>query len=139
MIRRDERSPASRRLKVLRLARKLGVSEACRRGGMDRTSFYKWKKRYEHAGLAGLVDRPPVHKSHPQTTRTEHVELLLALARLNPLWKPARLKKTLQESGVFISLPTIAKILRRAVADDCKQGRFNPLHAEFAAKDLKIP
>ena len=32
---------------VLELAERLGnVSEACRRGGIDRTSFYEWKQRF---------------------------------------------------------------------------------------------
>ena len=37
---------AHRRLTVLELAERLGnVAEACRRGGIDRTSFYDWKRR----------------------------------------------------------------------------------------------
>jgi hypothetical protein len=32
---------------VLELAERLGnVAEACRRGGIDRTSFYDWKRRF---------------------------------------------------------------------------------------------
>ena len=49
-----------RRLTVLELAERLGnVSEACRRGGMDRTSFYEWKRRFQTQGFAGLRDLPP--------------------------------------------------------------------------------
>jgi transposase-like protein len=33
---------------VLELAERLGnVAEACRRGGIDRTSFYDWKRRFQ--------------------------------------------------------------------------------------------
>ena len=36
---------AEHRLSVLELAKELGnVSEACRRRGLDRTSFYEWKR-----------------------------------------------------------------------------------------------
>jgi len=43
---------ARKRLTVLQLAEQLGsVSDACRRSGMDRTSFYAWKKRFEECGL----------------------------------------------------------------------------------------
>ena len=43
---------AHRRLTVLELAERLGnVSEACRRGGIDRTSFYAWKRRFQLEGL----------------------------------------------------------------------------------------
>ena len=66
---------AHQRLSVLQLAEALGsVSEACRRSGMDRTSFYEWKRRFQTHGLAGLKDLPPVHKSHPQTTPDDIVQ-----------------------------------------------------------------
>ena len=46
---RDARSKlAEHRLSVLELARELGnVAEACRRRGLDRTSFYEWKRRFQ--------------------------------------------------------------------------------------------
>lgn len=59
---------AEQRLSVLELARELGnVAEACRRQGMDRTSFYEWRRRFQTHGFEGLKDLPPIHKSHPQT------------------------------------------------------------------------
>jgi transposase-like protein len=46
---------ARQRLSVLQLAQALGsVSAACRRSGMDRTSFYDWKRRFQTHGLDGL-------------------------------------------------------------------------------------
>ena len=43
---------ARQRLSVLEMAETLGnISEACRRGGMDRTSFYEWKRRFQTHGL----------------------------------------------------------------------------------------
>ena len=57
---------ARQRLSVLQLAQALGsVSAACRRSGMDRTSFYDWKRRFQTHGLEGLKDLPPVHRTHP--------------------------------------------------------------------------
>src|ERR671912_1998824 len=57
---------AHRRLTVLELAQRLGnVAEACRRGGIDPTSFYDWKRRFQLEGLDGLKDLPPIAKSHP--------------------------------------------------------------------------
>jgi hypothetical protein len=59
---------ARRRLTVLEVAERLGnVSEACRRGGIDRTSFYDWKGRFELEGRDGLKDLPPIAKSHPMS------------------------------------------------------------------------
>lgn len=58
---------AQQRLSVLELARELGnVAEACRQRGMDRTSFYEWKRRFQTQGFEGLKDLLPIHKSHPQ-------------------------------------------------------------------------
>lgn len=54
------------RLSVIELARELGnVAEACRQRGLDRTSFYEWKRRLQTQGFEGLKDLPPIHKSHP--------------------------------------------------------------------------
>ena len=65
---------AHRRLTVLELAERLGnVTEACRRGGIDRTSFYDWKRRFQTHGLDGLKDLPPIAKSHPMATPPEVV------------------------------------------------------------------
>ena len=68
-----DKDPATKvargRLSVLQLAQELGsVSKACRQAGMDRTSFYEWKRRFQTHGLAGLKDLPPIPKSHPATT-----------------------------------------------------------------------
>ena len=35
--------------------------------GMDRTSFYEWKGRFQTHGFDGLKDLPPVHQSHPMS------------------------------------------------------------------------
>jgi transposase-like protein len=76
---------AKQRLSVLELAEQLGsVSEACRRRGMDRTSFYEWKRRFQTHGLEGLKDLPPIHKSHPQTVKPEVQARLVELALSAP-------------------------------------------------------
>jgi hypothetical protein len=78
---------ARKRLSVLELARELGsVAEACRRSGMDRTSFYEYKRRFQLQGLEGLKDLPPVAKSHPQTTSDDVVQQIVVLALEHPAW-----------------------------------------------------
>ena len=103
---------AHRRLTVLELAERLGnVSEACRRGGMDRTSFYEWKRRFQLQGLEGLKDLPPIHKSHPQTTPPETVERIVALALEHPAYGCNRYEALLALEGKRVSAITIQKIL----------------------------
>ena len=103
---------ARRRLSILRLAEALGsVSAACRRAGMDRTSFYEWKRRFQTQGLEGLKDLPPVHRTHPMTTPPEVVEKVVAMSGVNPAWGCTRLSDHLALAGVAISSPTVQKIL----------------------------
>ncbi len=103
---------AHRRMTVLELAERLGnVSEACRRGGIDRTSFYDWKRRFQLHGLDGLKDLPPIPKSHPLTTPPEVVERLLGLALEHPAYGCNRLEAMLALEGRRVSAITIQKIL----------------------------
>jgi transposase InsO family protein len=103
---------AHRRLTVLELAERLGnVAEACRRGGIDRTSFYDWKRRFQLEGLEGLKDLPPIAKSHPMTTPPEAVERIEALALLHPAYGCNRLEALLAVEGRRLSAITIQKIL----------------------------
>ena len=103
---------AHRRLSVLELAERLGnVAEACRRGGIDRTSFYDWKRRFQLEGLDGLKDLPPIAKSHPMTTPPEVVARIAALALKHPAYGCNRLEALLALEGRRLSAITIQKIL----------------------------
>lgn len=105
---------ALQRLSVLRLAVGLGnISEACRRKGMDRTSFYVYKKRFAEQGLDGLKDQPPVHKTHPQTTSQEHRQRVLDLALENPRWGANYLSNRLEQEDIFVSGTTVHSILAK--------------------------
>ena len=103
---------AQSRLSVLELARELGnVAEACRQRGLDRTSFYEWKRRFQTQGFEGLKDLPPIHKSHPQTTPPETVERIKALALEHPAYGCNRHEAMLALEGIRVSSITIQKIL----------------------------
>lgn len=103
---------AQHRLSVLELAKELGnVAEACRQRGLDRTSFYEWKRRFQTQGFEGLKDLPPIHKSHPQTTPPETVQRIRALALAHPAYGCNRFEAMLALEGVRVSSVTIQKIL----------------------------
>jgi transposase InsO family protein len=103
---------ARQRLTVLQLAESLGnVSEACRRGGLDRTSFYEYKRRFQTHGIEGLKDMPPIHKTHPQTPPPEVVEKMLALSMANPTRGCVWLSDKLKLAGISVSSPTVQDLL----------------------------
>lgn len=78
---------AQGRLSVLELAKELGhVAEACRQRGLDRTSFYEWKRLFQTQGFDGLKDLPPIHKTHPQTTPEPVVQRIKDLALAHPAY-----------------------------------------------------
>lgn len=103
---------AQHRLSVLELAKELGnVAQACRQRGLDRTSFYEWKRRFQTQGFDGLRDLPPIHKSHPQTTPEPVVERIKALALEHPAYGCNRHEAMLALEGIRVSSITIQKIL----------------------------
>ena len=68
------------RLRVLRQAVDEGnVARVCRRFGISRKSFYKWKRRHIKHGDAGLCDRPRTPLQSPRATAREVVSKILYL------------------------------------------------------------
>ena len=103
---------AFRRMTVLELAERLGnVTEACRRGGIDWTSFHDWKRRFQLEGLDGLKDVPPIAKSHPMATAPEVVARIEQLALTHPAYGCNRIEALLALEGRRVSSITVQKIL----------------------------
>lgn len=129
---------AQSRLSVLDLARELGnVAEACRQRGLDRTSFYEWKRRFQTQGFEGLKDLPPIHKSHPQTTPPETVERIMALALEHPAHGCNRIEAKLALEGARVSAITIQKILNDHGLGT-RYDRWLALEAKNAEKVIEI-
>lgn len=87
------------------------MAEACRRQGIDRTSYYEWKRRFQKRGFAGLTNLPPVHRNHPQTTSPETVARIKALALQHPAYGCNRLAAVLGAEGRQTSAVTVQKLL----------------------------
>lgn len=109
-----EKKVVNHRVNVLQLAKALGnVSEACRRRGMDRTSFYEYKRRLQTHGVEGLIDMPPIHHSHPQTTSPETTEKILSLSLENPAYGCGRISDMLRLENISVSKVTVQHILTK--------------------------
>jgi transposase len=104
---------AERRLGALQLAELLGnVSEACRRLGIDRGTFYDWQRRFRAAGMDGLR---PSHRRRGRTSTKASAALdsLRRAALAHPGWGCGRLARALAGEGVRLSPPTVQDALRR--------------------------
>ncbi len=68
------------RLKILREASATGnVARTCRRNGISRKTFYKWRNRYTAEDITGLRDRPCGPHHSPRATHPEIVHKILYL------------------------------------------------------------
>lgn len=90
-------------------------SELCRQFGISRKTGYKWCKRYEQFGPAGLEDRAPIPRACPHATPPEMLDLILELRKERPTWGPKKLRARLQTLG-YEGVPaasTIGDILKK--------------------------
>ena len=55
------------------------VAQTCRHFGISRKTFYKWKRRFDASGAAGLCDQPRTPKGSPKATKAEVVSKILYL------------------------------------------------------------
>lgn len=129
---------AHRRLSVLQLAEALGnITEACKRSGMDRNSFYEWKRRFQTHGLEGLKDLPPIHRSHPQTTPPGAVKAVLDFSAKNPSRGCAYISDHLKLKGISVSSPTVQNILiKHGLAS--RYDRWMKLEERAATEGIKL-
>ena len=68
------------RSKVLQHAAAIGnVARTCRRFGMSRKSFYKWRRRFLEHGDTGLCDRPRAPRHSPRATAEDVISKTLYL------------------------------------------------------------
>lgn len=101
------------RLKVLRHASEVtqNVARTCRHFGISRQSFYKWKRRHDKDGDAGLCDRPRTPHRSPRSTPREVASKILYL-RQNYHFGPGKISDYLKRfHGVFVAKATVHRIL----------------------------
>lgn len=69
------------RFKVIQQAggRSRNIARTCRHFGISRQAFYRWKRRFDTHGAAGLADRPCAPHRSPTATAPEVVSKILYL------------------------------------------------------------
>jgi transposase InsO family protein len=107
---------AEMRLEVLLEAERTGmtVSEVCRRYGISRQTYYRYRRRYLAEGLAGLEDRSR-RPLEPANQIPVEVELrIVEMRKDHPRWGARRIRAELVRDGVDPpAVSTIHQALRR--------------------------
>ena len=106
---RPEQKDVLRKKRVLEYAEATGnVLKTCRHFGVSRSNFYLWRAAYLRQGDAGLVNKKPIPRSHPNQTPAEVVEKVLYLRQnyhLGPIrivWYLRRYHDiTISDAGVY--------------------------------------
>ena len=109
------------RLRVLQQAAdEENVSRVCRRFGLSRKSFYKWKRRRAVHGDAGLCDRPRTPRRSPRATAGEVVSKILYL-RQHYHFGPGRIAAyLLRFHAIKIAISSVHRILTRMACTGCR-------------------
>jgi putative transposase len=120
------------------------VAAVCRRFGISRDKDYKWLRRWQEEGAAGLADRSRAPRRHPQAVAEELLEACLALRRQHPTWGPEKVKAALERRSPDRPWPAASTIgalfdregltVRRKLRRRTPPG--GPLFAAEAANDV---
>ncbi|GBE20668.1 MAG TPA: helix-turn-helix domain-containing protein [Actinobacteria bacterium] len=107
---------AELRLEVLMEAERTGltVTEICRRYGISRQTYYRYRQRYLAEGLAGLEDRSR-RPQHPANQIPADLEIqIVEMRRNHPRWGARRIRAELTRAGIDPpAVSTIHQVLVR--------------------------
>ena len=115
---------------VLQVQAGVSVSEVAARFGVSRQSVHSWIKRYDQAGLAGLMDRSKRPVWCPHQLPAEVEVLVCELRRKHPRWGPVRLVYELGQRGVE-PVPSRMSVYRALV----RHGLIQPKARRRARED----
>ena len=103
-----------RRLRVLEHAEKIGnVRMTCRYFGLSRSTFYRWKTKYDKYGESGLGNKSTAARNHPRKVPAEIIAKIVHLRRKYHLG-PIRIVWYLERyHNIRVSDSTVYRTLRR--------------------------
>lgn len=107
---------AKQRLRMIEWYKEHGsnASLTCRRYGISRDTFYRWRGRFECSGPGGLEDTSHRPKKVRSPTWSKELETaVLELRRLTPGWGKDKLTVLLRDQGWLCSTSMVGRILRR--------------------------
>lgn len=95
----------------------MSMTELCALYSISRVTGYKWLRRYQAEGAAGLADRSSAPHLHGRQTPETIVQAVIALRRQRPNWGPKKLVAYLSAKQPDTPWPapsTAGEILKRA-------------------------
>lgn len=92
------------------------LRDLCVEYGISEKTGRKFRRRFEDAGLPGLVDRKRAPLHIPHKTSPELAKLIVAAREKHPTWGPKKLKVVLEKryGRAFPAASTIGDVLARA-------------------------
>lgn len=100
-----------------RVIGEMSMTELCALYSISRVTGYKWLRRYQAEGAAGLADRSSAPHAHGRQTAAAIAEAVLSLRRQRPNWGPKKLVAWLSAKQPGMPWPspsTAGEILKRA-------------------------
>jgi transposase InsO family protein len=127
-----EKTAMSQRQEFVELAMKedANIRALCREFGITPRTGYKWIRRYQEQGNAGLYDRSRRPKNSPRKSNSLVEESVLKVRRAHPTWGGRKIQWKLVQDGVdpVPAASTITAILFRHEMLDPKEGpKHSPL------------
>lgn len=109
------------------------MSALCREYQISRPTGYKWRKRYQARGQAGLRDRSRRPQTSPERTSPKVEQMVLEARKAHPAWGGRKLKRYLENQGHYdIPVPsTITEILRRHGQLDPEESAKRQVYQRF--------
>jgi transposase len=110
------RTMAEIRLEVLLEPERTGasVAEVCRRHGISRDTYYRYRRRYVEEGLEGLEDRTRTPRRCPAQIDSELEIDICRMRKDHPRWGARRIRAELERGGIDPpAVSTIHQALRR--------------------------
>lgn len=119
------------------LAKESTFAELCRRYGISRKTGYKWVKRFEATGVAGLADESRRPLTSPLETSSETSFEIIKLRHQHPTWGARKLESLLRRSlgENAPSRSTVERVLERAKL--LRKRRFRALPKCYATEAPK--
>jgi len=116
------------------------VAAVCRRRGISRASFYRYRQRYLGEGIDGLQAKPRRPLTSPGRIDPRLEQAICALRKDHPRWGARRIRAELARSGVAApAVSTVHQTLRRNHLVAPQPPRRRPAKKRFerpAANDL---